>query len=60
MYILIKSLSCTFIQGLRDALTNKKPALEEISDLADILRPEDGDKPSGTKDVDSRLIIYIY
>lgn len=29
-------------------------SVDEISELADILKPDDGEKPNGTKDVESR------
>lgn len=36
------------------SLQNKTDDLDHIADLADILRPEDGMKPNGTTDIDSR------
>jgi hypothetical protein len=37
------------------ATINDKTALRnEINELADMLQPDDGEKPNGTKDVDSR------
>ena len=36
-------------------------SVDEISELADILKPDDGEKPNGTKDVESRyLYMYMY
>ena len=51
-------MACTFLlQRLKTALGEKKVLLDQISDIADDLQEEDGEKPNGTKDVDSR---YMY
>ncbi|XP_019856696.1 PREDICTED: dystonin-like [Amphimedon queenslandica] len=45
-------LSCKKLHG---TLNEKMASVDEISELADILKPDDGEKPNGTKDVESRL-----
>lgn len=51
------------VQVFTETLQNKKVAVEEIEDLADLLRAEDGEKKNGTSDVESRsdtVYTYVY
>lgn len=45
------------LQALKNALDAKGTLLDEIMEKADKLQEEDGKKPNGTRDVDSRCII---
>ena len=44
------------LKGLKDSLKDKTPLLEDISLKANLLKEEDGEKPNGTKDTDSRSL----